>query len=223
MKLYLFLFIIYATLFNGCGNNSRDLPYVTPEDTTIYEDAEDGSTQRWEIIEGFDVENVDIGANGSERSILVKQNWLVDENNNYIHDDNGFAINEAYYQLQINNDNQFVLHFDKMKIDNADRKYCFTVGARVATDYGIRYISFNTFYDRLKMDPDSIELDDGSKEFTFPLSMSYVNDTNVWRHIRLDLPKYLHKFEPNNNIQSVETFYFQGGNDYLDNIYFTTK
>jgi len=222
MKNYLSLLIIAIIMLSGCGSTSTELRYPIPKEASMYEDAEDGLVKRWEIKDGFSVENVETGANGSDRSIFVKQNWLLDDDGEFLKDENGFAINAAYYELKINNDKQYVLQFDKMKIDS-DRTYCFTVGAKVDTTNGIRYISFNTFYDRQHMEQDSVLLDDDVKEFISPLSMSYVNDTNVWKHIRLDLPKYLHNFEPNNHILSVKTFYFQGGNDYLDNIYFTAK
>jgi hypothetical protein len=207
-----FLLLLLFTL-TSCGRNSLDiepLNYEFNDSDSIYEDGEDGSTDRWIVKNGYPVENVNIGANGSSRSIFLRQNWY--------EDDNGKIINGAHYELEIGNENQFILEFDKMK-KSAKTKHCFTVGVKLDTTQGERHISFNTFYDKEGVSANAQWIiDDTIKEIVFPLSMDYVKISNVWKHLRFDLVKYLHEFEPDNDINSVIAFYFQGGDDYLDNI-----
>jgi hypothetical protein len=227
LKSFIYILGIILFTFNSCGSggsgNSPILNYDIPEDATIYEDAEDGSIERWEVQQGHPVQNVKIGSNGSERSIYLRENWLRDENDNYILSEDGYPTNGAHYEIAMHNDNQFILEFDKMK-KHDKIKYCFTVGVKLLTDYGTRYISFNPFYDKEGMDARAQWLLDGTvRELNFPLSMSYVKVTNVWKHLRFNLSDYLHQFEPDNHIISVNAFYFEGGNDYLDNILLTSE
>lgn len=201
---------LLITLFlTSCGGSgTKKTTY------TLYEDGEDGLVERWEVRDGLAIENVQSGANGSKRSIYLKQNWDLS--------DPEHPINNANYILAMENDHEFIVEFDKMKIAR-DELYCFTTGATVETDQGVRHISYDTFYDREGYDAITQEFSDGSIEMVFPLSMSYVNDSNVWKHVRLDLAKELHRFEPENNIIKVIQFYFQGGDDYLDNIQLVSK
>jgi hypothetical protein len=208
-------FILFT--FIGCGNDTIF------NDATIYEDAEDGSVERWKVQMGYPVKNVEIGANGSKRSILLKENWLRDKDENYILDANGYPINEAHYELQMINDHQFILEFDKMKEKNKKEHFCFTVGVKVDTIFGKRLISFNPFYDKEDMSAEIIPVDNNAKELVFPLSMKYVDVTGVWKHLKFDLISYLHQLEPDNNISLVTAFYFEGGDDYLDNIQLSSK
>jgi len=213
------IFFISFSL-TSCGRNNQP---IIPADATIYEDAEDGTTQRWEVWGGYPIENVKIGANGSKHSILLRENWLRDKDGNYILDKNGYPINGAHYELQMKNDHQFILEFDKMKEKNKEVHFCFTFGVKVDTTFGKRLISFNPFYDKENMDANIIPADNDALELVFPLSMQYVTDAGVWRHLRFDLVSYLHQLEPNNNIVSITAFYFEGGDDYLDNIFLVSK
>lgn len=217
-NMYISLFIILLT-FTSCGsdNNASMFPYTFNKDDTIYEDAEDGKIGRWQVIQGHPVENVADGANGSARSILLRENWLRDGKGEFQLNENGFPINDAHYELPLNNDTQFIIEFDKKKKES-EEQFCFTVGIKLETQLGERLLSFNPFYAREGMQADTQILDDNVLEFVFPLSMDYVDIGGVWKHLRFDLVKYLHQFEPDNEILLVTAFYFQGGDDYLDNI-----
>jgi hypothetical protein len=216
---YILLTTFTSMLLTSCGGsldtNDGDVKaYDLNKNATVYETAEDGSTKRWTVWGGHPIENAKRGANGSNRSIFLKKDWdLADE---------AHPINNANYVLSMVNDQQFILEFDKMKINGA-AKHCFTTGVTVETTDGTRHLSFNTFYDREGFQTSVQNLEDGSTEIIFPLNMSYVNDSDVWKHIRLDLNAYLHQQEPNNNITSTTQFYFQGGDDYLDNIRLVSK
>jgi hypothetical protein len=211
------LIFFISFIFTGCGNDT------ILKDATIYEDAEDGSVERWKVQMGYPVKNVEVGANGSKRSMLFKENWLRDKDDNYVLDANGYPINAAHYELQMINDHQFILEFDKMKEKNEIEHFCFTVGVKVHTTLGKRLISFNPYYDKVHMNANIIPADDNAKELVFPLSMQYVTDAGVWKHLRFDLVSYLHQLEPDNNILLVTAFYFEGGDDYLDNIQLSSK
>jgi hypothetical protein len=116
---------------------------------------------------------------------------------------------------------QFILEFDKMK-KRSDSQYCFSTGVTVETEYGVRYLTFNTYFDKQGYSAITQEIGEGI-EMVFPLSMSYVDDGGIWKHLKFDLNDYLHRFEAGNTIYSIRNFYFQGGNDYLDNIRLTSK
>ncbi len=213
----LVLFILFT--FISCGSDSTiDTP--TDKDYTVYEDAEDGSIARWEELgeRGLPIQNIELGSNGSKRSIFLRENWRRDDDGNFTKDENGFAINDAHYELPNHNNHQFILEFDKMKKE-ADITYCFTIGVKLDTKEGERHISFNTFYDKENIEANAQWIiNDSVKELVFPLSMDYVNITNVWKHLKFDLTEYLEKLDPGNEIYEVTAFYFQGGDDYLDNI-----
>jgi len=200
-------------------NDDKPLVYdISPP--TVYEDGEDGETSRWAVWQGHAIANADIGADGSNHSIFVRHNWLYTDAGDSVLDENGFPINAAHYQLDMYNDHQFILELDKMKKGGYNgNNYCFSMGVKLATNYGVRYITFNPYYERESIEQSEQYIMNGEvKELTFPLSMSYVLDTGVWQHLRFDLNNYLHQFEPNNQITEVLSFYFQGGDDYLDNI-----
>jgi len=211
------IIVIILTFFISCGKDTTII------NATTYEDAEDGSIQRWEVQMGYPIKNVIGGANGSKRSILLKENWLRDANNEYILDKNGYPINGAHYELKMINDHQFILEFDKMKEKNEEEHFCFTVGIKVDTTFGKRLISFNPFYDKENMNAEIIPADNNAKELVFPLSMKYVDVAGVWKHLKFDLNSYLHQLEPDNKILLVKSFYFEGGDDYLDNIQLSSK
>ena len=119
-----------------------------------------------------------------------------------------------------NNTTQKILHLDHMKKISKDNKlYSFTLSVEVQTKLGKRMLSFNTYYDKMKFEPDSQNYDDVDYiELVYPLDMKYVSQHDKWQHIRIDLTEYLHKLEPQNEILSVNAFVFEGGDDYLDNI-----
>ncbi len=201
--------------FAACGSDNRTDRVVELDNYNIdnsdsyYETAEDGSTHRWEIKSGWEIENVEGGANDSDRSIFFRRKWSEDENGN--------LKNDSHYELSLYNDYQFILELDKKK-KSSNRQYCLTIGVKVDTYEGERYLSFNTFYDKENMEADIQTLDGDIPEMVFPLSMDYVNIGGIWTGLRFDLSQYLHQFEPNNEITAVTAFYFQGGDDYLDNI-----
>lgn len=214
--IYTILFTI-SILFNftACGSNKRtdnikEQNYYTFNDTdTIYETGEDNSTDRWETWAGFDsydhIQNVGFGANGSNRAIFFRKEWI----NEY--------TNISNFKLPLYNDYQFIVEFDHMKKE-AENKHCFIIGIQMDTDWGTRYLSFSTFFDMKNMEPTTETYDNGITEMNFPLSMDYVNDGGVWKNLRFDLANYLHQFEADNNIIAITAFTFQGGDDYLDNI-----
>ncbi len=216
--LHLTLLIFISSIFISCGSNRSGENYYNFNDSdSIYWDGEDGTIGNWQLWEGHPIENVEKGANGSKRSILLRENWIGDDGDDY-----ESYINGASYHLPIGNDFQSILEFDKMKKRGKKINHCFIAGVKTTTNYGERWISFNTFYDLKKYEANSQWFDVGDKsvvEFVFPLSMDeYVTQDSVWKHLRFDLNSYLQKFEPDNKIISVESFYFEGGDDYLDNI-----
>ncbi len=224
MWIYIHFFLLIIS-FIGCGTPTNSISTITETSNqvhntqTIYEDAEDGSNQKWEVWEGpYDVEVVNFGANNSKHAIFLRENW---------HKVDGKFISGVYYRLTNkehtlwDNSTQKVLHFDHMKQRSADgRLYCFTVSVEIDTTFGRRMISFNTFYDKQHYDAESIDSSDTDyeKELVFPLTMSYVNNTNKWRHLSFNIEDYLHRLEPDNDLVAINAFVFNGGDDYLDNI-----
>ncbi|MCH9812624.1 MAG: hypothetical protein K0U47_01630 [Epsilonproteobacteria bacterium] len=217
INIYTLTFIALFT-FTACGgsdttqqlieNNHTQIPQ---DNASVYETAENGSIDKWELWSGFEIENVPDGANGSSRSIFVKANWTQDAEGNH--------KNEAHYELPLAEPNysQFILEFDKKK-KVSETLHCFTVGMTVETENGKRHLSYNPFLDRENIPASRHAFDNGEIEIVLPLSMEYVDEAGVWKHLRLDLREALHHFEPDNDITAVTSFYFQGGDDYLDNI-----
>ncbi len=218
-------FIIFT--FISCKGAEKtpvfgELSYSFNASDTMYEDAEDGSVSKWVVKQGFPVQNVPIGSNASARSIFVRQNWLLNDDGNFTKDENGYPINAADYELTLENKKQFILEFDIMKKE-ARLKHSFTLGVKINTKLGERDISFNTYFDFAKSPPiEQWIFGNTVKEMVFPLSKDYSEDYisigDVWKHVRLDIREYLHVFEPNNEIIEMKVFYFQGGDNYLDNI-----
>ncbi len=216
--LYLTLLLFTSFIFISCGSDRSGENYYSFNDSdSIYWDGEDGTIGNWQLWQGHPIENVAKGANGSKRSILLREDWIGEDGDDY-----ESYINGASYHLPIQNDYQTILEFDKMKKRGEKINHCFIVGVKTITEYGERWISFNTFYDLRKIDASSqwFDTENGSVlEFVFPLSMNeYVTQDSVWKHLRFDLNSYLQQFEPDNKILSIESFYFEGGDDYLDNI-----
>ncbi len=213
-----FLFVIIS--LTSCGSDrtiSSDTTSLS-KNATIYEDAEDGTNNKWEVYQGpYDVKIVDFGAKGSEHSVLLRQNW---------HKEDGQYVSGVYYRLtneehsNWDNTTQKVLHFDHMKKRSSDGSlYCFTVGVEVDTSYGKRTILFNTYFDKKHYPPDVTPIEEeDTVQITFPLLTSSVNSTKRWQHVSLDIEKYLHKIEPNNKLISINAFIVDGGDDYFDNI-----
>ncbi len=198
----------------GCGGGVSDTYAITK----VYENGEDGSAARWSRynICPYDAQNVAGGAQGSARSIFLRQNWVKQPDGSY--------KNEAGYILHNadgsdwNDTLRTILDFDKMKRFSADQMlYCFDCGVELDTAQGPRRLVFSTWFDKNHTPPQRKEFPH-IVEFTFPLSMEYVQKPDVWQHLHFDLNDYLHRFEPDNTITSVRFFFFEGGDDYLDNI-----
>ncbi len=230
MKIFInFLAISFFLLFTftSCQSTEnspkyKQLNYSFNDSDTMYEDAEDGSIKRWAILQGFPIQNVAIGSNGSNRSIFLRQNWLLEDDGSFTKDENGYPINAAHYELKLENKKQFIIEFDIMKKE-ARLKHSFTLGVEVDTKLGKRHISFNTYYDYIKASPIEQWISNNTiKEMVFPLSkdysVDYITIGNAWKHVRLDIEQYLQEYEPENEIIEMRKFYFQGGDNYLDNI-----
>ncbi len=215
--LKLMFFLLFSLFFvTACGSSSDNNGGTT--DKTLYEDAENGLVDKWEVTLGpYEVLNVQEGAQGSSRSIFLRHDW---------HKENGKMISGVSYRLTNenatpwNNTTQKVLHLDHMKKVSGDNKtYSFTISVETMTKLGKRMLSFNTYYDKMKMDPSSQSYPDVDYiELTYPLNLQYVKEFDTWQHIRLDLQEYLHQLEPQNEIIAINAFVFEGGDDYLDNI-----
>ncbi len=219
----IFLLFTLISCSSDKKEDSLDVSYTLNPDDTVYEDAEDGNTSRWLKSWGYAIENVEGGANGSKRSIFVREDWLREDNGSLLTTEEGYNVNLAHYELPMENSRQFILEFDKKRAI-IDPSYCFSVGVKVETKMGERHITFNTWFDQEKMEPiEQWLVEEKIKELVFPLSMEYVKDAGRWKRLRFDLTKYLHKFEPDNEIVKVISFYFQGGDDYLDNIRLVSK
>ncbi len=218
MKIFNTIFFLLFSLFfiAGCGSGSSKND--TANNKTIYEDAENALVDKWQVTLGpYEVLNIETGAQGSNRSIFLRHDW---------HEQNGHMVSGVSYRLtneegtDWNNTTQKILHLDHMKKISKDNKlYSFTLSVEVQTKLGKRMLSFNTYYDKMKFEPDSQNYDDVDYiELVYPLDMKYVSQYDKWQHIRIDLTEYLHKLEPQNEILSVNAFVFEGGDDYLDNI-----
>ncbi len=215
MKYTIPLFLFSILILAGCGGGGVSSEYAVVK---VYENGEDGSTKRWERYEKcpYDAENVEGGANGSGRSIYLRQNWVKQPDGNY--------TNEAGYKLLLPDGSYWhdtlrtILDFDKKKHISPDEMlYCFDCGVEVKTAKGPRRLVFSTWYDKNNYPAEKKVFSD-IIEYTFPLSMEYVEHPDVWQHLHFDLNAWLHSFEPDNNITAVEFFFFEGGDDYLDNI-----
>lgn len=218
MKKNILIIGVLIFLLIGCGSSGQDATlspysvetYDVNENATVYETAEDGVVTRWLVTEGpYEVQNAGIGANGSVRSILLRENWQE-------HDDGTFS-NEAFYVLETPNDKgQFNLEFDMRVYDDLDQP-CFLFGVKVETNYGSKIMVFDIYTQHIGLEAYVSDWD----EMVFPLDETYRFGGFGWRHLTFDLEEYLHLFEPNNQIISVEKFFVRGGDIFLDNIRLT--
>ncbi len=218
-KLIIFFFFMIISLTSCSSDRSDIYTYTTlSQNATIYEDAESGSNDKWEVYLGpYDVEIADFGADGSSHSVLLKQNW---------HKEDGHYISGVYYRLtnqehtNWDNTTQKVLHFDHLKKRSDDGSlYCFTVGVEADTSYGKRTILFNTYFDKKHYPPDVTPIEEeDTVQITFPLLTRSVNSTKNWQHVSFNIEEYLHKVEPDNDIIAINAFVVDGGDDYFDNI-----
>ncbi len=201
----------------GCGSSvdneidTRSVKkYNIKNNSTVYETAEDGSTKRWRTVEGpYSVQIYNMGANGSSRSILTKQNWKETAPERY--------YNEALYVMNMyNNKREFNLEFDLRTYRDLDQP-CFMVGVEVETYWGTKRILFDVFQAHNNAKAYITNLG----ELSFPLSEDYRFGGQGWLHLKFNLQTYLHKFQPKNNITKVKRFFVRGGDIMLDNIRLT--
>jgi len=204
--------VFFNDSFNMEAQDSFSVEAVNM-DPTVYEDGEDGTTERWVVLtDGGHVSNVADGAAGSARSIMLWGPYW-----------QGGGWREIDYKLYLdanqnpwNNRFQHILEFDLKT--NHSWEPCFYFELQMDSTDGKRVISFDTYIPHTHQQ-ESIRQMDGYVQLSFGISESY-RYGRVWKHIRLDLQEYMNRFEPDNVITSIDGFLFNGrGGDYkLDNI-----
>jgi len=179
---------------------------VVNQAPTIYEDGEDGTTNRWLSKGEGTISNQAVGYN-SARSIYTPAVWR------------GWDVGyTSHYELtniahtSWNNTTQRVLKFEHKTTGSP----CFVFGVYIDTIQGPRVMTWSTWYERNNMPPTKVVYDDGGVELMYPIreSIRYAHD---WQPHSYDLEERLKVIEPDNNIISVDAFYTTGGK-YYDNI-----
>ncbi len=201
----------FVVVSNNGGNN----------DSTVYEDANNGISSKWKTISGpFTPEAI----NGA---IKLTTNW---ETNTH---------NSAEYQLPMNNSKQTILEVDVGGVGAAGGHVGgihawapagymphFGMGVIVETTNGIRGMTWDSFLNHEDVEAYKNDYGDGNIELIYPSPVEHVRgfgytDINLWQHFKVDLNAYLNELEPGNKIIKVKTFYTKGG--YLDNIKLSSK
>ena len=202
--------------FNDSFNmEAQDSFRVAPlnNDPTVYEDGEDGSTNRWaKLSNRGNISNVSDGADGSARSIMLWGHYW-----------QGGGWGEIYYKLYLNenhdpwnNHYQHILEFD-IKTRHSWEP-CFYFELPLITSQGRRVVSFDTYIPHTHQQESMRDMGDYI-QLSFGIEESY-RWGHRWKHVRLDLQEYVNRFEPDNIILSVDGFVFntRGGDYLLDNI-----
>ncbi|NPA81238.1 MAG: hypothetical protein GXO31_01380 [Epsilonproteobacteria bacterium] len=202
--------------FNDSFNlEAQDSFAVEPQNNepTVYEDAEDGSIERWARLSNKGhISNVAGGADGSARAIMLWGPFWY-----------GGRWGEIDYKLYLNSDHdpwnnhyQHILEFDIKT--NHSWEPCFYFELPLMTSQGRRVISFDTYIPHTHQQESRRDMGD-YVQLSFGISEDYRRG-RVWKHVRLDLQEYVNRFEPDNIILSVDGFVFntRGGDYLLDNI-----
>ncbi len=201
---------VRAFYANGFETKAKIAFEVTdaPLPPTVYEDAEDGTTQRWVNKGGYSVQNRN-GGYQSAKSIYIPAKWKKI---------NGAWINETHNELlradlsSWNNTTQKILKFEH----KTPYSPCFVFGVYVTTLEGKRTMTWSMWYARNNMPPTKLIYEGGNVELMYPISDAMRREKN-WTPYTFDLEQLLKVLEPQNRILSVDGFYATGGK-YYDNI-----
>ncbi len=201
--------LLLMALFIGCGSNGQ-------AHSVLYENAEDSLSSGWHTVSG-DAYPYRIEAhNDSQYCVNLPVSWYQDES--------GKWQNPHEYYLTLNNDEDTILELDIGGTGMTIPHYI--LGVTVDTTYGKRTLAWDSFYNHDHIPASYKESDSGYATMVFPSPVELVRgfdyeETTTWSHFYVDIESYLHQFEPNNVILSVERFVATGGN--LDNITLSSR
>lgn len=194
--------LLFFLLLYGCGKSTT---------TTLYEDAEEGLSSDWYVVKGEDSPAIISSHNDSQYCVNLPVNW-------YKVSDKIWR-NPHEYHLKLNNEKEKVLTVDVggtgMEVPH------YVLGVKIRTNYGERTLLWDSFYNHEGLSAKKTTHDKGSATMIFPSPTELVRgwgyaDTSLWAQFKVDIEAYLHLFEPDNEIEWVDTFIATGGN--LDNI-----
>jgi hypothetical protein len=179
-------------------------------ETTLYEDAENGLSDKWRKVLGKYQPAIQDPGFESPHCVKLRTQWI---------QKNGYWQNLSEYWLDINNANQKVLEMDVGGV--GEKMPHFFIGVRVATRLGDRSMIWDSFFAHENVDPFRADYGNGSIELCYPSPVELVRgwfgaDVYMWNHFRVDLEESLKLLEPTNSILYIKALTFSGG--FLDNI-----
>ncbi len=214
MKRVIYISLMIIVLFNGCGET--DLKQTDASDSgkraeKIFEDAEKNISQAWFVYKGDEVPRRVSPGYQSAYSIYLPVKWEQDEEGNW--------HNLCEYQLPMYQKGLTILEMDVGGFGEPILHY--TVGVKAMTLHGKRNMSWDSWYNHQGYDAQYIVTGEGFATMIFPSPVELVRGhgyerVDAWHHFSVDLNAYLHQFEPENEIVSVDLFVATGGN--LDNL-----
>jgi len=193
--------IILLTLFLGCETTKE-------MNSILYEDAENGLSPDWHTVSGGQYPYIIKAYNGSDYCVNLPVHWTTP------------TYNPHEYYLTLNNEEgASILELDVGGTGMVIPHYL--LGVTIDTEYGLRTLAWDSFYNHSHIDPSYTEHASGSATMVFPSPIELVRgynyeETTTWSHFKVDIEAYLRHFEPDNRLLSVKRFIATGGN--LDNI-----
>jgi len=200
-------------------------PPVVNNNSTVYENAENGLSDKWIHHSGnYAPERVSKGFK-SDGAIALAAEWT----------ENG-TVNIAEYYLPLHNETQKILEIDvggvgKHLLPNKDPGYeghmsHFGIGLTIHTKNGKRKMIWDSFLNHENVAAYSKDYGNGNIWLYFPSPVEHVRgymniDVNQWDHFRVNAELELKKLEPDNEITSIDFLLVTGG--FLDNIKLSTK
>jgi len=210
MKKMILQSLIISTIFLGCDSG-------TEQHSTLYEDAENTLSSDWHTVSGNAYPYRISAYNGSDSCVNLPVTWYKDSHGDW--------KNPHEYYLTLNNHNsEHILELDVGGTGMVIPHYL--LGVTLDTKYGKRTLAWDSFYNHSNITPSYTEHTNNSVTMVFPSPVELVRGFDyekptTWLHFKVDIEEYLHQFEPDNVILSIERFIATGGN--LDNIKLSSR
>jgi len=201
---------------------------VENDDFILYEDAENGISDDWQVVMGtYKPKRISTGYK-SKGSVKLTTNWV------------SKVFNGVEYQLPLNNYSHTTLELDVGGVGKKGGKLGgihygskigsmphYSVGVYVTTKFGARVMTWDSWFTHDEID--AFKASYGGKYvwlyYPSPIELvrgyGFQNDLKKWEHFKVNLNDYLEQLEPGNKIISVDTFVATGG--FLDNIKLTNN
>lgn len=193
--------------------------------STMYEDAEDGISNKWiHHLGNYAPIRVTDGVENNGVLALATE-WT----------QNG-TVNVAEYYLPLNNTTQKILEMDIGGVANyllpnkveGQEGYMshFGIGVTIHTKNGKRKMLWDSFLNHENIEAYRIDYGANNIWMYFPSPVEHVRgylnvDINQWEHFRVDVEAALKEFEPDNEVTSIDFLLVTGG--FLDNIKLSSK